>query len=144
MNWGAKIVLVFGVFVMGIVYMVITASRQNIDLVVPDYYEKELQFQQQIDAVKRTHALSSPVQCSIEGDSLQVIFPAEFASATLQADVWLYNIADQKKDFRKTCSTIAGKIMMRVPVYNKGLHEVKITWNLAGKKYYHEQKLFIQ
>ena len=105
---------------------------------------EELQFQQQIDAVKRTQALGSQVQCSIAGDSLQVIFPAEFISATLQADVWLYNIADQKKDVRTTCSTTAGKIMMPVPVYNKGLHEVKITWNLAGKKYYHEQKIFIQ
>jgi nitrogen fixation protein FixH len=144
MNWGAKIVLVFSVFVMGIVYMVMTASRQNIDLVVPDYYEKELQFQQQIDAVKRTHALSSPVQCSIVADSLQVIFPVEFASVNLEADVWLYHIADQKKDFRKTCSVTAGKIMMAVPVDNKGLHEVKISWNVAGNKYYHEQKLFIQ
>jgi nitrogen fixation protein FixH len=144
MNWGTKIVLVFGVFVIGIVYMVITASRQNIDLVVPDYYEKELQFQQQIDAAGRTHALSVPVQCHMVADSLQIIFPAELGSATLQADVWLYNIADQKKDSRKNYASVRGKIMMPVPVYNKGMHEVKITWTIEGKKYYHQQKLFIQ
>lgn len=136
--------MVFSVFVFGIIYMVFRASQQNIDLVVPDYYEQELQYQGQIDASNRTHALSSPIQCNMENDSLAIVFPAELKTKQLQADVWLYNIADKKKDIRQMLPAVEGKIRMAVPLFNKGLHEVKITWELDGVKYYHQQKLFIQ
>ena len=42
MNWGYKIVLVYIVFITGIVTLVYKSSAQNQDLVVNDYYEQEL------------------------------------------------------------------------------------------------------
>jgi hypothetical protein len=60
MNWGYKILFVYLAFVAGILLMVFKSSIQKRDLVTPDYYAKELKYQQRIDAVKKTQALSAP------------------------------------------------------------------------------------
>ena len=53
MNWGYKILLVFAVFVAGILFLVYKSSNQKMDLVTTDYYEKELKYQQKIDAMDK-------------------------------------------------------------------------------------------
>ena len=61
MNWGYKILMVYILFVAGIMVMVFMSSTQNTDLVTTDYYEKELVYQQKIDQISRTSALSAKV-----------------------------------------------------------------------------------
>ncbi|RYY50451.1 MAG: hypothetical protein EOO06_03870 [Chitinophagaceae bacterium] len=144
MSWGTKIIVVFSLFVGGILFMVVQSSRQNMDLVVPDYYEQELKFQEVIDATERTNALSSKVHCEVVNDSLQLKFPVEMNGLELTGELWLYCIADKKKDLTKKMITSDGSVSIPLTVLNKGLHEVKLSWTAAGIKYYQEQKLFIQ
>ena len=59
MNWGYKILLVYAVFIAGILFLVYKASSQKMDLVTPDYYEQELKYQSQINATERANALSA-------------------------------------------------------------------------------------
>ena len=61
MNWGYKILIVYIVFIAGIVTLVYKSSVQNQDLVVNDYYDQELKYQDKIDAVLRTNNLKSAV-----------------------------------------------------------------------------------
>ncbi|RYD78300.1 MAG: hypothetical protein EOP53_11440 [Sphingobacteriales bacterium] len=144
MNWGTKIIIVFSVFVTGIVFMVFKASKQNMDLVVPDYYEQELQYQQVIDAQKRAAALNSLVQCKVQNDSIQIILPQEMLDKRITGNVWLYCIANKKRDIQQNFTTLNGKISFPVTAVNKGAHDVKINWEAEGEQYFFEQKLFIQ
>lgn len=144
MNWGYKILLVYVVFISGIVFMVVKSSMQKFDLVTPDYYEQELQYQTTIDATLRANQLSAKLQCSIVGDSIRIGFPAEMSNKKLTADVWLYCIANKTKDFRKTVEVVDGNIMLAIPEANKGSHDLKINWETSGKTYYYEQKIFLQ
>lgn len=52
-NWGKGIVLVYSLFVLGILYLVYQSKQQKLDLVYDDYYAQELMFQNQIDATQR-------------------------------------------------------------------------------------------
>ena len=70
MNWGYKILAVYLVFVAGIVVMVYKSSTQKIDLVTTDYYAKELKYQERIDAVKRTTALSGKVRYEVKENTI--------------------------------------------------------------------------
>ena len=49
MNWGYKILMVYVIFIAGILLLVFKSSSQNQDLVTEDYYEQELKYQQKID-----------------------------------------------------------------------------------------------
>ena len=144
MSWGYKILLVYIVFISGIVFMVVKSSMQNIDLVTTDYYEQELQYQTTIDATLRANELSAKLQCSIVNDSLRIEFPAEMKNDKVKADVWLYCIANKTKDIRKTVEVSGGIMLVPLPVGNKGSHDLKINWEAAGKTYYYEQKIFLQ
>lgn len=144
MNWGNKIVVVFIVFVAGMLFMVIQSARQNMDLVVPDYYEQELKYQDVIDATLRTRAFSTAVACHIHQDSIDILFPAEMEGKELKGEVWLYCVADKNKDLKKNFSITTLNFAVQLGVLNKGLYEIKINWQAAGQTYYHEQKIFIQ
>ncbi len=144
MNWGTKITIVFSVFVAGIVFMVFNASKQNMDLVVPDYYEKELQYQQVIDAQTRTSLLSGKVECRVENDTLSIQLPSDMVGKKTEINVWLYCISDKKRDIQKDYVTHDGKVLMPLTILNKGAHDVKLSWATEGQEYSFEQKLFIQ
>lgn len=143
MNWGYKILFVYLAFVVGIMLLVFKSSSQKIDLVTPDYYAKELKYQERIDAVKRADALSSPVSFRIIDQQLVITFPKEFSAATIKGSVLLYYPADNKKDVEQPFSTGDGTFSMQLPANNKGAHELQVSWESEGVSYYFENKLFL-
>mgnify|MGYP003351831803 CR=1 FL=1 len=54
-NWGWRIVMLYGGFVVLILFLVYKTTTVKDDLVTPDYYAKELKYQEQLDKQKRTH-----------------------------------------------------------------------------------------
>ena len=62
MNWGARIALLYGGFVVLIVVLVTKSMREDFDLVSADYYNKELAYQNVIEAAKEQATLSEPVK----------------------------------------------------------------------------------
>ncbi len=143
MNWGYKIILVFAVFVSGILYMVYSSFNHNIDLVSTNYYEEELKYQNVIDAMERANGLSAKPICEVKDDSLHVQFPPEMKQRELKVVLWLYFIADKKRDIKQKIVTTNGRIAVPLTRLNKGMHDVKVSWEVEGAQYYFEQKLLI-
>lgn len=81
LNWGTSIVVAFIAFVGFILYFVITMSvdkSYSHDLVTEKYYQKELQFQDDIDAQKNGGALKEKFQFINTPEGLQIQFPSSF------------------------------------------------------------------
>lgn len=143
MNWGTKILIIYVAFVMGIVFMVFKSSIQNTDLVTTDYYAKELKYQEKIDEAGRTAALSAPLEYSIKGNALTIVFPKDFAGKQLAGEAVLYCPSDEKKDLRKNFSVKDESLQMDIPSGSKGLYELHISWQDGGVTYYFEKKIII-
>lgn len=143
MNWGYKILVVYGIFVLGIMFMVFKSSSQKMDLVTSDYYGKELKYQQIIDQTGRANELSEQVRYEIKDNVLLVFFPKDFAGKTVSGSVELYYPADENKDVKKDFSLQDTTFSMVISSANKGLHELHISWKADGKDYYFEKKIFI-
>jgi hypothetical protein len=143
MNWGTKILLVYIAFIAGILFMVFKSSTQNNDLVTTDYYEKELKYQDKIDEIKRTDALSAPVEYNIKDNSLSIIFPKDFAGKKLIGEAVLYCPSDEKKDMKKSFSILDENLEMLLPAGSKGLYELHVSWQDGGVTYYFEKKIYI-
>ena len=144
MNWGYKILMVYILFVAGIMVMVFMSSSQNTDLVTTDYYEKELVYQQKIDQISRTNALSAKVGISVHEQAIHIQLPPEMNGLEVNADVQLYCPSDKTKDRKADFITRNGAITFPISVNNKGLYEVKINWTANKVTYYSENKIFIQ
>lgn len=143
MNWGYKIITVYVIFVLGILFLVFKSFNQNQDLVTNDYYEQELRFQDKIEETQRANKLSTIVSYEIKGNELLISFPNEMKGKNLVASVLLYCTADKSKDTRHEYHTKDAKINFPIPAGNKGLHELKIDWIADNVPYYFQHKIMI-
>lgn len=143
MNWGYKIVVVYVMFVAGMVYLGYKSSTQNKDLVTEDYYEKELVYQQRIDQSKRTSALSAPVEINVANNELVIRFPKDFDAKKISGDATLYCPSDEKKDMNQQFALTDGAVTMKLPATYHGMHYVKLYWEADGVNYYYEKQIFI-
>jgi hypothetical protein len=144
MNWGYKILVIYIIFITGILFLVFKSSSQNQDLVTPDYYEQELVYQDKIDKMTRAGKLSAPVTFKQENRRIVIYFPEEMNQTEISADVLLYYIADKERDVKKSIVTNNGMMALDIPVANNGLHDLKIGWTAKGSSYYFEDKIVIQ
>lgn len=143
MNWGYKIMVVYIVFIAGIGMLVYNATAQNKDLVVTDYYEQELKYQDKMDAITRSNALSASLICTLDSNMIRIRFPHEMQGKKISADVLLYTPSDEKKDIQKNIVTEDAVIYFNIPKNAKGFHRIKITWKADAVNYYFEQKIMI-
>ncbi len=143
MNWGHKIILVYVVFVAGMVFLAFKSSQQNIELVTEDYYAKELLYQQKIDETKRAASLSAPVEIKFINHELTIHFPKDFATKKIVGNAVLYCPSDEKKDMNQPFIVTDSAVSIAVPDTYHGLHYVKIEWRVEEVDYYYEYKLII-
>lgn len=143
MNWGHKIIIVYAVFVAGMLFLAFKSSKQNTDLVTEDYYAKELVYQQKIDEVKRTSLLSAPVTVSNGNHEITITFPKDFATKKITGQAELYCPSDEKKDKNLDFSVTDSTVKIALSDSYHGLHYVKINWTVEGVNYYYEKKIFI-
>jgi len=143
MNWGYKILIVYAVFILGIVSMVVKSSTQNTDIVTTDYYAKELKYQQRIDEMKRVSALSVPVEYAIKEQTLVIKFPKDFTGKRLSGEVVLYYPADKQKDFKQSFSVQDELVRVPLSQSSTGLYELQLSWQQDGVTYYFEKKIFL-
>jgi hypothetical protein len=144
LSWGYKLILVYSIFVIGILWMVFRASSQKVDLVTKDYYEQELVYQRKIDESARAAKLTSGVVCAVTNSQLHIQFPAEMASGKLDAVVLLYCPSDNAKDITRSYTSTNGELLFDLPPAYKGAFDVKLNWKYNGESYYNEQKIFLQ
>lgn len=141
MSWGTKILLVFAVFVTGMLFMVFKAGTFNNDLVTTDYYEQELVYQKTIQAVEQANALSAAPTFTVTNNHVLIKLPEEMNNQPITASVWLYCVANKSKDITQKFTTEDGNIRMPFLQGNKGLHEIKLSWSQKGRDYYYRHKL---
>ena len=141
MNWGYKILLVYAVFVAGILFLVFKSSSQKMDLVTTDYYAKELKFQQKIDETNRANALSAPVICEIKNNELFILFPKDFSGKKLTGEAMLYCPSDEAKDTKQNFTMQDAPVIVSIPSTEKNEYELHLSWQADGLNYYFEKKI---
>ena len=141
MSWGYKILIVYLLFVAGIVFLVFKSSNEKFDLVTPDYYAKELKHQDKIDAIKRTSALTSKVAYEVANNTIIITLPTEFNNKELSGEILLYCPSDSNKDIKKSFTTGNSIVTIELPTGIKGSYELQLNWNAEGREYYFEKKL---
>ncbi len=144
MNWGYKIILVYVVFISGILFMVYKSSSQKTDLVTTDYYAKELQYQQKIDAMKNVTLLSDTVITEVSNQQLRIVFPQDFSGEKITGNAVLYCPSDENKDVSHSFSLKDEPLLLPLHAVNKIKYELQVSWQAKGKDYYFQKALLIK
>jgi hypothetical protein len=141
-NWGYKILLVYALFVIGIMFLVFKSTQQKYDLVQKDYYADELKYQQVIDASQKAKDLGGEIRVERRGGYLIVSLPEAFHKTTVKGTAHLYYAADDKRDISKEFVSANGEFYMELLTIMGGAYTLKLNVEKDGVAYYYEHKLF--
>lgn len=141
LNWGHSIIIVYIIFVGGILLLAINAYQQKFDLVQEDYYGAELKFQTVIDASKRANALGGELKLTLKDNKLWIQLPAILEKGELTGEAHLYCIADEKRDLIKKVAANNGQFEIELLTTTKGNYTLKLSVEQKGISYYFEKKV---
>jgi hypothetical protein len=137
MNWGAKIAVLYGGFVILIVSLVTGTFYNKSELVAGDYYHKETIFQQQLNAEQAARSLGEPLQLQLSAGILRLRFPASLAGQEITGTAHFYAPANASADRSISMDSIReGKWSLSRDKLANANYEVQVSWTAAGKNYY--------
>jgi len=143
LNWGHKILIVYLIFVGGILLLAFKSSQQKFDLVQKDYYGAELKYQDVINATKHATELGTDFNAVQRGGFLHITLPESLQKLETLGEVQLYCIADEKGDMKKQVKTSNGVIDVELLATMKGNYTLKLTVQQKGVDYYFEKKIML-
>ena len=144
--WPLGIILTLAVFITGTVGLVVMACSQRVDLVSPDYYERELKYQGQIDRVERTHRAASQgsVAYDAAGKCITVSLPADQVSLAVWGSIELYRPSAAVMDHAVSLKPDAKGIQrLDASGLAPGLWRVRVSWTSEKQNYYLEQEVVV-
>ncbi|MBK6623100.1 MAG: FixH family protein [Saprospirales bacterium] len=142
LSWGTGIAITYTIFVLVLVFAVVQSTKVDHSLVTEDYYQKDLEYQTQID--KEVNALNLGEDLQIKyadaQKAVQLQFPAELGA--VQGKILFFRPSDKNLDFEAPVKadergqqTISTQTMM------PGLWKVQVNWQAGGVAYYKEESI---
>jgi len=144
MNWGWRIAIGYSAFVVFILFMVYKATRENFELVTPDYYSKELAFQDQIDKSVNARDNEEEIELIIESDGIALQYPNFSKYKVVSGVVSFFRPSGGSMD-RDFELSLNDKGMMYLPIshFTTGRYLFKADWVSDGEAFYIERQIDI-
>ena len=144
--WPIGIGVFYLLFVLSFLLFITFANSQKTELVETNYYEKGIQYQQQIDSIDRTKALHGEIRVTYqkEANRITLHFPDSISKQQVKGAVVFFRPSDEDKDFTLPLTiNAAGKQIIPDKQLVSGLWRVKLKWVMSQETYFHEIKLIV-
>ncbi len=140
-NWALGMVLLYGGFAAFVLGFLFYSSFQKVELVTPNYYEQEIRYQDQIEKIRRTKALSESLTWSLSGRMLTIRFPEALKDKVISGTVTFYRPSDSSMD-RKVPLAVGASLLQDFPLVSlaAGWWRMKVEWTAGTESYYHEEE----
>jgi hypothetical protein len=130
--------------VVGLIVLIVFSGTLDFGLVEQDYYEKGLQYQDQIDRIESTNKLSEPVMITNLGNHVLIKYPEIFDFNTIEGKTQLFRPSDPKLDrILPLQLDEEGQQIINVSSLNQGAWIVKLNWSQDSVEYYTEKRIFL-
>ena len=144
-KWPLGIFLMYMTFVTATLVFVVFTFTQRTDLVVENYYEKTLTYQDHIDRAQNALNLKVPFRVERRESYVDLIFPPDLVELGISGEVVFYRPSDSLLDKTFPLDTDReGHQMIPLAELQPGMWKVQVTWNSGGTEYFSESNLFIR
>ena len=141
-NWGKGIFLFFTIYVLFLaIFFFYTLFHQE-GLVTENYYEKDLQYQKQIERIERTLALgdSFSIKYFPAKSIIKINFPKTFDATRISGTVRMYRPSDIRKDFTLPIRIDSSMVMtISTGQMQSGFWKIKVNWKADSVEYFGER-----
>lgn len=143
LNIGHKITIIYILFVCFILTFVVISFTIDFDLEYDNYYEKEIHFSDEINAINKTNGLGGKFEV-IQMDSLYVSLPDSIKNnKDLEYNVLLKRPADEKMDWNTVKHSNNGIIALQWDSLLTGLYKIEVTFNIDTNEYLFRKNIFL-
>lgn len=143
-NWGTGIAsfLIFFLAVFG--FFIWWSFQQNVNLVDPNYYNKGVEFDQEVQKIKNSAELIENLRIEQDSEWVSVIFPN--ISGNINGDVWFYYIADSRLDIRNEIklNTENKHLQSKDKLLKGGKYQIIIDWKIDSTAFYFKKEIVIE
>ena len=144
-NWGTGIaigIVLFIAFIMFFVIRMSTDSQYDYDLVVEEYYQKDLAYQSEIDAEKNLTLLSGAISGEKTDKGYLLTFPQEMMNnKTLDGTVFLYRPSNKQLDFLLSLKLSSTQLLIPDERLLDGRWNITIAWDQDGKSFLYRDEI---
>jgi nitrogen fixation protein FixH len=145
--WSLGITLAFALFIAGTAALIVIASAHQSDLVTPDYYEREIQYQTRLDQLNRTAYLDDQVKVVFDAATRRICvsLPASLAGSVTSGRVQLYRPSAAGLDRELKLELDAnGSQSLDAAALEPGLWKVRIHWTSRQQDYYADKRIVVE
>ena len=135
-NWGTGLAIAIVFFIGFILYFVVTMTtnkKYSHDLVTEKYYQQELNYQQEIEALKNADNFKEKITFSKTGKGLNIYIPKALKEE--QFKVFLYRPSNKQLDFEVSFSNANSYLLVPDKRLVDGRWNMKVLWNTKNKNY---------
>lgn len=143
-TWGTGIFLFLALFLAGSAVFIIFASRQQVNLVHSNYYEKGVDYSEQMRMNKR----SKPFVNALETHSTKALFLVNIQQSLAEkidsGSVLMFRPSDKDKDISALLPAHATQVKFDKRELISGRYILKFTWYSEGLKYEVDRPVNVQ
>ncbi len=143
-NWGTAIVIAFIGFIGFIMYFVVSMStddKYDHDLVVEDYYQQELKYQNDIDKESLSKTLKTNIKIKRTPDGITVVFPKDLNIEDISGKVFLYRPSNKQLDFEIPISLSNNNLLIPDKRLLDGRWNIKVDWKYNNTAYLYKTEI---
>jgi hypothetical protein len=145
MNWGHKITIVIVVFLVAMLGMVYYASIQSNEMIDDHYYQKELVYQDVIDAQQNLMNLTADNIVSQTMYEVVITLPTGSFEKLETGNIELLRNDNQSKDVQQAIiPNGSNRRTVSKSSLSKGIYKARIKWSSGGTEYYKEESVFVE
>lgn len=143
-NWGTAIVLAFIGFIAFIMYFVIsmlTNKKYDHDLVVENYYQQELKFQESITKEENSNNLSEQITWRKTNEGMLITFPKNTDANKINGKVFLYRPSNKHLDFEMPISLSNHTLLVPDNRLLDGRWNLSVEWEYDNVEYLFKEEI---
>ncbi len=125
--------------------MIIRVSGERIELVTEDYYEKELKYQDEINALRNAATLKKEMTFEQKGNQVLIQLPLALIQDSIKGSVHFYKPSDKKGD-KLYLLKPDKKNILSFPVsdLHNGLYKITVDLEYLGEDYKIKSDIYIE
>ena len=144
LNFGLKIGILYAAFVVFILFFVVKSFGISFDLEEENYYEKEIHFEEEMDAIKNFNDLDAEIKL-LQKDSLEIILPDYFGKIKNEKISILFKRpSDKKLDFEIEYPITQLETKIDFNKFTIGVYNVEIKFTIDSIHYLHKTNIYIK
>lgn len=134
-TWGTGIFLFLVLFLAASAVFIVFASRQQVNLVHKDYYEKGVDYSEQMRVLERSKPFNHSISINPDKDFLKVNIEPELASKIDSGSMYLYRPSNKDQDMTASVSAHSSSVQFKKTDLINGRYILKFSWYTDGTKY---------